>query len=385
MKMRYKKLFIVAMVLLWASSLQAQTKKEIAVSDKVPFTDQMAFNEGDKDLQLTLKLLFDEDDNTLTVTLKSSKSLFVFWSDLRCKEVFTCQRRLKTEKLPYVVSSNTADHFRLAKSYYKSLPRCRRKYVFTKWFEVEGLKPVAHDLKLVNDSIVQVFTIQDEKAKTVALRLRHVLALDEVDHKGSSRWYDISCGKDFDQKYCVTLKRNPCIGLDDDIASAEGSLNAIRKSLDWFQKKYANGKVTDEISMNDFRELKQTLVEQFPKSTVASPCPAVQSARDKYNAVVDSIQLVNVTLDTIASNGGSVDHSLIAKDVLSCARMLDNTVARWLVSKDETERADLVELCRNIIKNATLLISENRPQTADEQNAVNLFRKAEQYFRKVCK
>ena len=383
--MRYKKLFIVAMVLLWASSLQAQTKKEIAVSDKVPFTDQMAFNEGDKDLQLTLKLLFDEDDNTLTVTLKSSKSLFVFWSDLRCKEVFTCQRRLKTEKLPYVVSSNTADHFRLAKSYYKSLPRCRRKYVFTKWFEVEGLIPVAHDLKLVNDSIVQVFTIQDEKAKTVALRLRHVLALDEVDHKGSSRWYDISCGKDFDQKYCVTLKRNPCIGLDDDIASAEGSLNAIRKSLDWFQKKYANGKVTDEISMNDFRELKQTLVEQFPKTTVVSPCPTVQQAREKYNAIVDSLQLVNVTLDTLPNDYRSVDHANIAKNVLSYSRMLDNAVARWLVSKDEAERADLIDQCRSIIKDTRLFINENPPLTPEEKHAVYLFRKAEQYFKKVCK
>ena len=383
--MRYKKLFIVAMVLLWAGGLQAQTKKVVAVSDMVPYTDQMTFNMGDKDLQLTLKLLFDEGDNTLTVTLKSSKNLFVFWSDLRCKDVFTHQLRLKSEKLPYVVSSNTADHFRLSKSYYKSLPRCRRKYVFTKWFEVEGLQPVAHDLKLVNDSIVQVFTIQDEKAKTVTLRLRHVLALDETNHKGSSRWYDISCGEDFDQKYCVTLKRNPCLGLDDDIASAEGSLKAIRKSLDWFQKKYASGKVSDEISMNDFLQLKQTLVEQFPKSTVASPCPDVQSARDKYNAVVDSLQLVNVTLDTVTHGGGSADHTLIAKEILSYARMLDNTVARWLVSEDETERADLVEQGHGIIKNVTLLISENHPQTADEQNAVNLFRKAEQYFRKVCK
>lgn len=383
--MRYKKLFIIAMVLFQASSLMAQTTKDISVADKKTYSDQLAFKDNDKDMQLTVKLLFDEDSNTLTVTLTSPKRLFVFWADSRYKDVFSCSRWLLTKELPYVVSSNTADEFRITRAYRKSLPCCYRQYVFAKWIEVEGLQPVTNDIKLVNDSIVQTFTLQDKSAKTVTVRLRHVLTMDEADHKGSGRQYDITYGKDFNLKYRIALQRDPCIGLEDDIAAAEGSLEAIRTGLAWFQKKYASGKVTDLISLNDYREIKQALTEQFPKKTITSPCPTVQQARDQYNAIVDSIQLVNVTLDTIASNNGPKDHTLIAKNVLSSARMLDSAVTRWLVSKDETERADLIAECRSIINDTSALINENRPQTAEEQQAVDLFRKAEQYFRKVCK
>ena len=386
-EMKDKILFIIAIVLLWAGSLQAQTKKEVTVSDKVPYVDQLAIKEDDNDMQLTLKILFDEDDNTLTVTLTSPKNLFVFWDDLRLKQVFSSCRWLQTEKLPYEVSCNTSDKFQLSKSYYKTLPCCRRKYNFAKWIEVEGAQPVAHELKLVNDSIVQVYTLQDKQAKAVTLLLRHVLAMDETDHKGSGHWYNITYGKDFNQKYHVNLQRNPCLGLDDDVASAEGSLEAVRYSLDWFGKKYASGKVADKESLNDFEALKQTLVEQFPKSTVVSPCPTVQQARDQYNVVVDSLQLINVTLDTVATggNGTAADHAIIANNVLSYARMLDNAVARWLVSKDETERDDLIDQCRSIIKDTHLLLSENPPLTSEEKHAVFVFRKAEQYYKKVCK
>ena len=383
--MKDKILFIIAIVLLWTGSLQAQTKKEVAVSDKVPFVDQLAIKEDDKDMQLTFKILFDEDNNTLTVTLTSPKNLFVFWADVRYKQVFSCKRWLQTEKLPYVVSSNTADKFQLSKNYYKTFPRCRRKYNFAKWIEVEGAQPIAHDLKLVNDSIVQVFTIQDKQAKFVTILLRHVLIMDEKDHKGPGRWYDITYGRDFNEKYHVLIQRNPCLGLDDDIATAEGSLEAIQNSLNWFGKKYASGKVADEISMNDFQEMKRTLVEQFPKTTAVSPCPTVQQAREKYNAIVDSLQLINVTLDTVATDYGSADHANIAKNILSYSRMLDNAVARWLVSKDETERADLIDQCRCIIKDTHLFIKENPPVTPEEKHAVYLFYRAEQYYKKVCK
>lgn len=377
---------IIAIVLLWAGSLQAQTKKEVTVSDKVPFVDQLSIKEDDKDMQLTFKILFDEDDNTLTVTLTSSKNLFVFWADLQLKQVFSCCRWLQTEKLPYEVSCNTADKFQLSKKYYKTFPCCRRKYNFTKWIEVEGAQPIAHDLKLVNDSIVQVYTLQDKQTKAITILLRHVMVMDETDHKGSSHWYNITYGKDFNQKYRVNLQRNPCLGLDDDVASAKGSLDAIRYSLEWFGKKYASGKVADKESLNDFEALKQTLVDQFPKSTVVSPCPTVQQAREQYNAVVDSLQLINVTLDTVATaSKGAADHAIIANNVLSYARMLDNAVARWLVSKDETERADLIDQCLSIIKDTNLLLDENPPQTSEEKHAVFVFRKAEQYYKNVCK
>ena len=58
--------------------LQAQTTKSISVAHKTPYSDELSFQEGAKDMGLTMKILFDEDSNTLTVTLTSPKSLFVF-------------------------------------------------------------------------------------------------------------------------------------------------------------------------------------------------------------------------------------------------------------------------------------------------------------------
>ena len=370
------------MVLLQVGNLQAQTTKDVTLAHKKPFADKLVIKEGYKDQQMTVKLLYDEDSNTLSVTLTSPKTLFVFWADTRYRDLFSCSRWLMTEKFPYVVSSNTADRFRIAKNYRKELSS---KYHFHKWFEVEGLQPVAHDLKLVNDSIVQLFTLTDQQSRTVTLLLRHVLTMDEVGHQGASRQYDIACGRDFNMKFRITLQRNPCLGYDDDVAAAKGALEAIRESHSWFKKKYASGKVADEIGLNDFQELKQTLTKQFPKSTSVSPCPEVRQAREQYNALVDSLQLVKVALDTTASTDEPKDHSLLVKNILSNARMLDNTVARWLASKDEAERADLLNQCRSIISDTSTLINENHPQTADEHHAAVLFRKAEQYFRKVCK
>ena len=60
-------------------------------------------------------------------------------------------------------------------------------------------------------------------------------------------------------------------------------------------------------------------------------------------------------------------------------------ISRWLVSDDNIERADLLEECRFVISETTALIGNNEGQTQEERYAINLFKKAEQYFKKVVK
>ena len=175
-----------------SSTIQAQTTKNIALSNKGPIVDELSFKEDAKDMGLTIKFLFDEDSNTLTVTLTSPKSLFVFWNDTRYKDVFSCHRWLLPEKLSYVVSSNTADSFRASKKFRKSLKRPRKKHLFKKWFEADGLQPVEKELKLVNDSIVQTFSIADRRSTNFTFRLREILTMDEVQSKGTSRQYEFT-------------------------------------------------------------------------------------------------------------------------------------------------------------------------------------------------
>ena len=83
--------------------------------------------------------------------------------------------------------------------------------------------------------------------------------MDKVKQKGLSRYYEISYGKDFNTKYQVSIQRNPCFGLDEEVNAANNSLAAIQKSYAAFKKSYASGKVGDEAGLKTFKDLQTTL------------------------------------------------------------------------------------------------------------------------------
>lgn len=388
MYIKRKKLLIVVAMCLQIVVIQAQTVKNITVSQTESYADHLSMKSDSKDMDLMVKFVFNEDMNTLTVSVISYRTLFVFWDNTRYKGVVK-SGKIHPDKLPYVVSSNATDHFKLTKQFRNSLSQPHRKYIFKKWVEVDGLQPVDHEIKMVNDYIEQTFNIQGKRT-SVTVSLRDVMLLDLVKQKGLVRHYEIPYGKDFDTKYQVAIRRNPCFGLDDEISAANNALAAIQKSFSAFQKTYGSRKVSDEGGMKTFKELQATLAAQFPKNSDSSDCPDIQQARDQYNLLADSLQHFSVAIESSASDalaalGGEDGKALNAKLILANARMLDNMVARWLVSKDEVEREDLVAQCRDIIKDTSVMIGSGRAHTQEEQNAVNLFRKAEQYFNKVCK
>ena len=335
-------------------------------------------------MDIMVKFVFNEEKNTLTVSLISYRPLFVFWNNTRYKDAICC-RRLHPEKLPYVVNYNPKDRFKLSGKYYRSLKTPRNKHVFKKWIDVSGLQPVDSDLDMVNDFIEQSFDIKGKRG-TVTVRLRDVMFLDEVKKKVMSSNYMITDGKDLNLEYRVTIQRNPCFGLDEEATAASNALTAIVKSYANLRK--TAGKVNSEEGLKIFHEMKATLVEQYPKNKDASSCPDIQKSRDIYNHIVDSINMLEVKME-IAPTGGmavaSEGSALNAKEVLAQARLLDRTVSRWLASKDATERSDLVEQGRGIIKDVNVMISSKRGKSQDERRAIEVFRKAEQYFNKVCK
>ena len=388
MYIKTKKLLIVIAMCLQTVLLQAQTVKNITVSQTDSYTDHLALQKDSKDMDVMVKFVFNEEMNTLTVSVISYRTLFVFWDNTRYKGVVK-NRKIHLDKLPYLVSSNSSDRFTLSKAFCKSLPRPHRKYIFKKWIEVESVQPVDHEIKMVNDYIEQTFNIQGKRS-SVTVSLHDLMLMDLVKQKGLSRHYEIIYGKDLDTKYQVIIQRNPCFGLDEEIGAANNSLAAVQKSFSTFKKSYGNGKVNDEGGLKTFKDLQATLAAQFPKNDDSSPCPDIQQARDQYNLLVDSIQNMRVTVaastsDALGAVGGEEGRALNAKLILANARQLDNTVARWLVSKDEMEREDLVTQCRDIIKDTSVMIGSGRARTQEEQNAVALFRKAEQYFYKVCR
>ena len=390
-----RKIIWYALLALLPATMVAQTSKEsvqtvkaITVAQDEPYTDHIMLTNDVKDKDLMVKFVFNEDKNTLTVSLISYRRLFVFWEDTRYKGVFSGSGKLHVDKLPFIITSNPADRFRLSKSYRKSLPKPYKKHIFKKWIEYEGLQPVDKERNMVNDFIEQSFDIQNKRTNVV-VRLRDLLLMDETGKKGSSSRYELSNGKDLNIGYQITIQRNPCFGQDEELAAASKSLTAITTSYKNFKKKYSKGKVTSDESLKLFKEMKSVLTGQFTKNTDISACQDIQKLRNQYNMTVDSINNMNVKIETpteaTTSIMGAKGRAMNTKVVLSNARQIDQIVARWLRSRDEVEREDLKKQCQGIIKDTNVIINTGSTQTAEERNAINIFRQAEKYFNKSCK
>ena len=106
--------------------------------------------------------------------------------------------------------------------------------------------------------------------------------------------------------------------------------------------------------------------------------------------MIDSIQTITVTLQASATDaleviGGAEGYAINARSILANARLLDNTISQWLITRDDAERSDLDEQCSNIIKDTNVMIGNSSGHTPEEQNAIILFRKAVNYYKKTCK
>ena len=367
-----------------------QTTKAITISQEEPYTDNIMLTNDVKDKDLMVKFVFNEDKNTLTVSLISYRRLFVFWDDTRYKGTFSGSGKLHIDRLPYVITSNDGDRFRLSKSYRKSLPKPRKQHIFKKWIEYEGLQPVDKERNMVNDYIEQTFDIQNKRTNVV-VRLRDILLMDQTGEKGKSKRYELSNGKDLNTEYQITIQRNPCFGTEEEMAAVSKSLTGIMGSYKNFKKKYGKGRVGTEEALKLFKEMKSVLTTQFTKDTIVSQCPDIQKLRDQYNLIVDSINGIDVKMESaniLEASGaimGAKGRVMNTKIILSNARQLDQNVARWLRSNDQVEREDLKMQCMGIIKDTNLIINSGGGQTAEERNAINIFRQAEKYFNKSCK
>ena len=375
-----RKIFLYASVLLLtALPLAGQNVKTVTVGDGQSFTDHISLAEDARDMDIMIKFIFDEPNNTLTVSVLSYRRLFVFREPARYHSVVRC-RRLHPERLPYVVESDKDARYYLSKGLKKSLPRPLSRHVFQRWIEYEGLQPRPTDYKMVNDFIEQVFDIQGKRS-VVTITLRDIFLLDE--NKPES--YILSAGRDLNTKYQVTILRNPCLGMEEEVAAVRKACQDVQKAYEGFCKNYPNGEAASEEAVKNFEETKKVLLTQYAARDAQSSCPDLQQALEQYNAYVDSIGQFTCKLvkpgDLVYADGLPLDVKLLYTQT----RQLDKSVARWLVTKDELEKKDLVSQCKEIISDMSAMIRQHTAATAEEKQAVQAYQEAEQYFRKTCK
>ena len=363
--------------------------KPITVANGQPFTDHIALAKDATDKDIMVKFQFNENANTLTVSVISYRTLFVFWDDTRYKNVIR-RRWLRTDQLPYIATSEEGQRFRLSKTLNKQLPKPRKAYVFRKWMTYEGLQPQEKEIKMVNSFIEQVFDIQN-KRDSVVVSLHDVMLLDLVKQKGVKSEYSISTGNDLDTEYQVTIQRDPCFGLEKETETAQKALEAVTKSYKSLKRRYGKGIVGSAENQKAFNELKATLTAQYQHNNDSSACPAIQECIDQYNLIADSLAAMQVRVESLADMAASATAKVLGgkgnetngKLVLTNARQIDKKVARWLVSRDATERADIIQECMGIIKDTKIIIS-TLPQSEWSEN-IKIFRHAETFFNKTCR
>ena len=373
------KIFFIFLCLMTLTAV-AQTTKQVTLSEKTPFSEELTIPQTKGDgVKVTASFQFDEAANTVSVTMKSERKLFVFWEEISYRKAFK-HKRLCTEKLSYNMTGNTADQFHRVPYFYKALPKPhRKKHIFHAWAEPKGLKSMGTPRQIINDSLTQTFAVSDT-TDVYSLRLRDILFIDELKQKGAARYYGISYGMDVNTEYQITLQRNPCFGLDAQIASATNARDAVIRSYEAFKSIYNDGVVNSEEGEKLFHDLQDALQIQFPANEDSSACADLQEAHNQYNQYIDSIKAISVTLQLPVD-----ERTLNVKIILANSRTIDNNVTRWLSTKDYFERSDLADQCRAIITDTKNMIFQNGARTEEEKNAVAVFKKAEQYFDRTCR
>lgn len=374
----------------------AQTTKEITVSQGNPYTDHISLKDDSKDMDLMAKFIFNEPTNTLSIYLISYRDLFVFQTDTPCKQAIK-GRNIKPDKLPFVVNTDPEAKYQLTKEYWQAIPKPKKKYVFKKWIEYSGLAPIPTEYKMVNDYVRQDFTIMN-KADAVTLTLHDVMMMEpETTNNANTKKYNIVWGKDLNITYHIYIKRNPCFGMEEEIAAADKLLESIASGYKNLVNRFNSGIVSNKESLENFKEMKQLLLGQYPAKTEKNACPDIQEKWDAYNQYVDSISNMRCRIKSAMSasggnNGGKGGNSrrafgegVNAGFILTQARQIDSAVSRWLVSKDQTERSDLRKQCQEIIKVVKASVAGKKITNASQQNAIKIFNQAVRYYHSTCR
>lgn len=380
MNLKYRNIYIFILCCIgFCANLKAQTIKQIVVQEGAPFVDHVALVEGSKDMDLLIKFTFDEPQNSLTVSLISYKKLFVFQDNVRYKKSRRF-RKLIPEKLPYVVQSEELAIYKYAKSLRKSI-KPKRKHVFKRWIETEGLQPQPVEYKMVNEYIEQKFDILSKKSRVV-VKLRDVLVMNER-LKSKKKIYDLFFQTDLNRDYEITVKRNPCFGKEEFLGAAQQRRENVEKSYQSIQQKFgpsAGPVVKTKVPL--FNEMKSLLLAQFPFVDEKSDCLDIQTEIDHYNAYVDSIAQMEYSYEKERMKPVALD--LEADYILQMARKIDNIVNKWQLSSDQMEKDDLSMECSSIIEMVSSHIEKAASMDKKQAAAVRVFQKAKAYYQNNC-
>lgn len=368
-----KRLFILLITCMSVFPVLAQTEKDITLSADTGYTDYLSLSADSKDLDVMLKFKFNEAENSITVSLLSYRPLFVFHDDTPFRPAIK-RRKLRPQYLTYVVEE-TPYKIKVPRSFRRRFIPSKRKFVFSRWISYEGVQPIPTTYNLVNDYIECSFDILKNRNE-LTLGFHHLVVADKDNSRPDKPLLIFSYLADLNYTYHITLQRDPCWGAEEELKQASETLEGVRQSYLMFKDSYQGKELQSEESYNQFLELKEILVNQYPHRDVKADCHKVADCWREYNLYADSLRMVNCTLYQKPVLMTGVSSSLL----LEKARQIDSMVTRWINSSDPIEKKDLNVLCKKIITEVRQLVSQNGIVDTEQQRAWEIFRQADHYY-----
>ena len=371
-------------------SVHAQQTKSISVEEGMPYEEALTFPFDEKGVELKVMITFDEHTNELLLKVSGSRPLFVFQEDVYRNRVFTgffSRKHLRPERLSYPVLVAPRANFYLTKRVIKRFAKPRGKHLFNRWVEgvsasLTPLPPVGDGQSgkyaLLNDTLVMRFAVA-EGATEASFTLRNLYVLMETG-KPTKPKYRFVWDQDLATTYAITLRRDPCLGLQTAVDSMKARVEAIQQAYGRLQKTAPSGMADSPEEVGVFNQHKQYLLSQFLPVADSTACGDLQQLYSEYNHQWELIDLATCVYVPLEEQGTSRS-GMSPEVLLTVARRLDDLVALFAVTKDPIERRDQIAQGREVMDVMNATIAEKGIRGEEQQAALAVFRRASDYFR----
>lgn len=385
-----QKIYLIGLCLWAVMTVHAQQTKSIAVEEGMPYEEALTFPFDEKGVELKVGITFDEHTNELQLKVTGSRQLFVFQEDAYRNKVFTgffSRKHLRPERLSYPVLVPPRAKFYLTKKVIKRFAKPRGKHLFIRWVEgvsasLTPLPPVGEGQSgkyaLLNDTLVMRFAVA-EGATEAAFTLRNLYVLEETG-KPTKPKYRFVWDQDLATTYAITLRRDPCLGLQTTIDSMKVRVEVIQQAYGRLLKTAPSGLAESAEEVGVFNQHKQYLLSQFLPVADSTDCGDLQQLYSEYNQQREQIDQASCVY-VASEDNGTKRLGMSPEVLLAAARRLDNVVALYEVTKDPVERRDLIMQGREIISVMNVTIEEKGIRGEEQQAALAVFRRASDYFR----
>lgn len=349
--------------------------------------------------ELELRMCFNEQNNTVWVSLSCARYIFGLQNTVRYEEVFTkgyfCHLggKFKTINLPYEVTMNPKEKPRMRKSVRKEIGKYKKprfKRFLRPWVSSVDMTSPEVPCEMLTRQLSRTFKVHAGE-DSVHIQLRDLFLLD---HKGMSsrayKRYVINQHVDQNKEYVLQLHRSPCFGKEAEIEARQACLLELRQAHAQLMRLYPESMKLTEDEYNAFYAHRDSLLRVYPLKKLNEECADLLSIDTDYNHCVDSIFAHQRYIKPNVAQGELIAtlekaKELDALNLMYKARQLDELTALWLVAKTHTERLNIRMQCGRLLREAEEMKDGRKVVNDEQRKALDIYNKALKYYSDTVK